>query len=314
MEHTRRLLATSKASLAWIGALTLVAAGPVKASSPPADPSIVVEGQRQTPEEIRRAAREFVRKSGIAQGQTPAARWRVPVCAKIVGLHGKPAELVRAKLEAEAKAAGVPLARPGCYGNLAIVFTDDGAGVARAIGRKDPRRTAGVPLPTLRSIYQSEAPVRWWYAVGESSTSGVSAGTAELPWTGGNAEGGGSVIPSNGNNTLLRHNGSSLVSTLVERGITQATVIVDVEAATGKALDAVAAYVAMVALAEVQPRKDPSPGSILSLFEADSSQIDLSDRDRDLLHTLYRLPLDRTALNHRSRLSRGVAAAELADD
>ncbi len=312
MDHTRRLFGTSKASLAWIGALTLLAAGPVEASSPPADPSIVVEGQRQTPEEIRRAAREFVRKSGIAQGQTPAARWRNPVCAKIVGLHGKPAELVRAKLEAEAKAAGVPLARPGCTGNLAIVFTDDGAGVARAIGRKDPRRTADVPMPTLRSIYQSEAPVRWWYAVGESSTSGVSAGTADLPWTG-NASGA-SVIPSNGNNTLLRHNGSSLVSTLVERGITQATVIVDVEAATGKALDAVAAYVAMVALAEVQPRKDPSPGSILSLFEADSSQIDLSERDRDLLHTLYRLPLDRTALNHRSRLSRGVAAAELADD
>ena len=314
MEHTRRLSASSKASLAWIGALTLLAAGPVEASSPPVDPSIVVEGRRQTPEEIRRAAREFVRKSGIAQGQIPAARWRNPVCAKIVGLHGKPAELVKAKLEVEAKAAGVPLARPGCTGNLAVVFTDDGAAVARAIGRKDPRRTADVPMPTLRAIYQGDAPVRWWYAVGESSTSGVSAGTAELPWTGGNAEGGGSAIPSNGNNTLLRHNGSSLVSTLVERGITQATVIVDVNAATGKTLDAVAAYVAMVALAEVRPRSDRSPHSILSLFEPESSVADLSERDRDLLHTLYRLPLDRTALNQRSRLSRGVAAAELADD
>lgn len=312
MEHTRRLSATSKASLAWISALTLLAAGPVEASSPPVDPSIVVEGQRQTPEEIRRAAREFVRKSGIAQGQIPAARWRNPVCAKVIGLHGQAAELVRAKLEAEAKAAGVPLARPGCSGNLAIVFTDDGAAVARAIGRKDPRRTADVPMPTLRAIYQGDAPVRWWYAVGESSTSGVSAGTADLPWTG-NASGA-SVIPSNGNNTLLRHNGSSLVSTLVERGITQATVIVDVNAATGKTLDAVAAYVAMVALAEVRPRSDRSPLSILSLFEPESGVADLSERDRDLLHTLYRLPLDRTALNQRSRLSRGVAAAELADD
>jgi len=306
--------ATAVFSLAALSAISLLTWSEATSAQATADPTIVVPGLRQTPEEIRRETREYVRKSGIAQGQTPAARWRSPVCAKVIGLHGKPAEIVRDKVNTVAREAGVPLARPGCRGNLAIVFTADGAGVARAIGRKDPRRTAGVPMPTLRDIYQGDAPVRWWYATGESSSSGSIEGSTDLPWTGGNSEGGGSVIPSNGSNTTMNHIGSSVVSTMVYRGISQATVIVDVEAATGKPLDAVAAYVAMVGLAEVQPRKEAPAGSVLGLFSSDSSPLDLSERDRELLRTLYRLPLDRTALQHRIRLSKGLADAEQRDE
>lgn len=89
-----------------------------------------------------------------------------------------------------------------------------------------------------------------------------------------------------------------------------ATVVVDVDRATGLPLDTVASHAALVALAEVGPHDPPPPGSLLASL-TDAKPRHPTARDLAFLRALYRLPLARTARAHRAALARGIAAVEL---
>lgn len=302
---TRLVVATSLASLALPSAS--------QAAEQPTDGQIVVTGQARDKEEVERQARQFVRDSGIARGQIPAARWLGPVCLKVFGLHPEYASLVERKFAQIASQVPVRLAEPGCRGNLVVVFAESGTGFTREIVKREPRIISDVPLPSRRELFEGTAPVRWWYSIGENSSEGVNASSAPSPWTGGNAEGGGSVLPMGDDAPSLRLQNASLVSTKVYRGILRATVVVDIKAAEGKALDAVAAYAAMVAYAEVRRGLEPPSGSILELFARPDPPRGLTELDLGLLRTVYRLQLDRTSIRHRARLAKGVTDAAMGE-
>jgi hypothetical protein len=140
------------------------------------------------------------------------------------------------------------------------------------------------------------------------SRDGMAARSAPPPWTEGNAEGGGSMIP-NGLPTLQQY-GSSIVSTQAARVLTSATVLVDVDRVEGMPLDSVASYAALVAFAEIRATDFAPSGSILGLFEAESDLRELTELDMAFLSALYRLPLDRNGRRHRGILVRALVAAE----
>ncbi|MFL6769578.1 MAG: hypothetical protein ACJ8FH_07425, partial [Sphingomicrobium sp.] len=73
-------------------------------------------------------------------------------------------------------------------------------------------------------------------------------------------------------------------------------------------LDAIAAYAAMVAFAEMNA-SDPPPDSILGMFKPESIETSLTDWDMAFLKSLYRMPLDR-----RSRIQRGHLVEALLDE
>jgi hypothetical protein len=89
------------------------------------------------------------------------------------------------------------------------------------------------------------------------------------------------------------------------RVLKAATVIIDVNRATGMPLDSVAAFAALVSLAEVRPSEEAPANSILNLFASDGPR-DITPLDISFLRALYRLPLDRTALAQRGLLVRGM--------
>ena len=77
----------------------------------------------------------------------------------------------------------------------------------------------------------------------------------------------------------------------------------------GRRLSALAAYAALVALAEIRPGDVNAEGSILSLFASSDAPRGLTEQDRAFLRTLYRLPLDRHARYHRGTLVAGMISA-----
>ena len=124
----------------------------------------------------------------------------------------------------------------------------------------------------------------------------------------GSATGAGSGMPSGVPATY--HYNSSMVSTQTVRALVDAVVLIDVSRIERMPLDAVAAYAAMVAFAEIRESDFAARGSILGLFENDpSAPRALTEWDRAFLRVLYRLSLDRDARRHRGILVRDLLAA-----
>lgn len=107
--------------------------------------------------------------------------------------------------------------------------------------------------------------------------------------------------------TTLRYN-NSIISTFTRRAIVSASVIIDQDQVIGRRLDAVAAYAALVALAEIRIPDFAAQGSILSLFDAPNAPARLTAQDMAFLRALYRLPLDRQAALHRGLLVRDMTS------
>lgn len=235
-------------------------------------------GSREAEREERRRAADFVRRAGVARLE-PVARWIVPVCPRTIGVEADVAAIIDTRIREVAAAAGAPVAKAGCSANIAVVFTADGAGLARAMLAKAPDLLAELPRPERERVLDGDGPIRWWYNVRIETRDGMPA-----------------------NQGIVKHYNSSVVSTQVVRALRTALVIVDVEKADGTPLDAVASYAAMVALAEIRDNPPPPRDSIMELFTAEGGRRDLSDRDSALLRGVYSVPPDREAFQHRRQL------------
>lgn len=291
---------------------TPAAANMQTASGPANDAQIItVDGRPTTREEIRREAEELVRSTGVATSNKAAARWVDAVCPTVKGVSAANADMVAAKVEAVATAAGARIARKPCKPNIIIAFAADGSKLTRDIAR-DRRKIGGVPVRERQSLVETDVPLRWWYATDMRGRHGTSRTTGQLPWAGsdegGQQQGGGS--PMNDINTITQNN-SSIVSTQVNRVLTNATVVVDATLSKGQSLDAIAAHIAMVALAEIDRDAKPA-GSILSLFATPSSGLDdLGTGDQALLKSLYGIQLDRAGWQQKGRLVDGMIQARI---
>ena len=264
---------------------------------------IVVQGERLSEGEARERASQFVRTTGVASGKTPAARWVDPVCMEVQGLEEVGRRAAEAKMRKVADAAGITVAPAPCKANIVVNFTQDGAGLARDIHRLDSRRLGQLSSRARDSVLASSAPIRWIYSTevrgrnGEKLIEGGGAGmTAPATHDG---SGAGSTL--GGDNTMM-HYESSIISTLSNRVLTSAIVIVDTDDAIGRRLDALAAYAALVAFAEIRNADAAPDGSILGMFQSNPPPRDLTPQDTAFLRALYRMPLDREAMRHRGQL------------
>ena len=106
----------------------------------------------------------------------------------------------------------------------------------------------------------------------------------------------------------MMHYENSIISTLTNRVLTSAIVIIDTDDAMGRRIDALSAYAAVVAFAEIRNVDAAPDGSILGMFASSTPPRDLTAQDRAFLRALYRLPLDRKAMQHRGQLVQGITA------
>jgi hypothetical protein len=315
-------MARSPTALAGWAALAVSLATPGSAQAPstpptpPAEPdqSIVVTGDRLTPGQARQRAVEFIAATGVAAGDTPVARWVDPVCPKAVGLAERHAAVVERRMRQIAGEAGIRVGPEGCQGNIEVWFTENSDEVLRQFQARAPRRLAQVTGANRDRLLADRQPIRWFYSTDLRSRHGMGSHSSGPNWINicGSATGAGSGIP-NGVPSVYHYN-SSMVSSQAVRALVDAVVVIDVSRIERMPLEAVAAYAAMVAFAEIRQSDFAATGSILGLFEDDpGAPRALTAWDMAFLRVLYRLPLDRDARRHRGILVRDLLAAVEAD-
>lgn len=264
---------------------------------------IIVTGSRLTREQIREQAVDYVQQVGVARGELPAARWIDPVCPRVGGIAKPYAEIVEARMRTIAQEAGIRIADKGCDPNISIDFVGNAEALMKEIDRRKPSRLREVPLATREALINGDAPVRWWYLTGERTRHGTAQVPISLPMEGR------PPIQVNG----FAHYNSSIVSTQINRAILRASVVIDLDRAEGRRLDAVAAYAAFVAFAEVRASATPPPGSILAMFSPQAEAQGLTEQDMTFLRALYQLSLDRSARRHRGTLVSEIVSAQSSD-
>lgn len=268
--------------------------------------SIVVRGTRLDPLQARQRAVDFVKRTGVANGQQ-VARWVVPICIKIIGLKRPHAARVEQMMRGIAREANIKAAGPRCDPNITVSFAADAGKVVRHIDSRRPHQLRELSLAAKEMLLTGEAPVRWWYATSELDRDGVQANNISAPWI--TMAGTTSPLPTvDGVTATQQYNSGSNVRTPTMRGLYGATVVIDTAKAGDTPIDAVAAYAAMVAFAEMNASAPP-PDSILGLFQPDGVETTLTDWDLAFLKSLYRMPLDR-----RSRIQRGHLVEALLDE
>lgn len=172
----------------------------------------------------------------------------------MLGLEDVGKRAAEAKIRKIAAAVGADVAPEGCRRNIIVSFASDGAALARAVVDCEPRRIANLSPRARSAVLTGPAPIRWLYTAetrhrngGAETTTGNAAQSIPATHAG---SGPGSCI--GGDMPTLLHYDSSVLSTLTHRVLTSAIVIIDTDEAMGRRLDALAAYAALVALAEIR--------------------------------------------------------------
>lgn len=261
------------------------------------EPEIVVQGQRYTEEQLQSEARDFVTTLAVPSFNNQYSRWNAPVCPVVQGLGEAHARMVTDKVRAIAAEAGARVGKPGCDGNIVIVFTDDARGVYRKVAARNGGMfsTNNVGPAEHKALSQSDMPVRWWYGLSAMDLSGMRASPDRM--------GGAASSGDYNSGTLNNYNGGSHIRTGIRMDQFAAAVLVDVKLAEGARLDALAAYVAMVTLtAQRMPSPPVSVRSIANLFVAGRDrETDLTDWDRAYLKALYKTPANLALTAHRAQ-------------
>lgn len=280
---------------------------PAAAATQQTSDTITVRGTRLDPHEARARALDFVKRTGVANSQQQVARWVVPVCIKVIGLQRSHAATVERFMKEIAREARIETAKPKCAPNITVSFDADPGKVVRHINSRRPNQLRELSLAAKEQLLTGQAPVRWWYATSETDRDGVPSNNLTAPWI--TMAGSTSPLPIvDGVTTTQQYNSGSNVRTPTIRSLYGATVVIDTGKAGDMPIDAMAAYAAMVAFAEIEATAPP-PDSILNLFQEDSIETSLTDWDLAFLKSLYRMPLDR-----RSRIQRGHLVEALLDE
>jgi len=206
---------------------------------------------------------QFVDRVSVASpmaDQLP--RWDTSICTSLAGLPRRQAEFVADRIARRAMAVGVQPGEPGCQANVSVIFTQNGDEVAQRMFEQDRQMFAYYQETNVSTLGQaafndtflrSSAPVRWWHVSHTMTADGLSlAGDA--------SQGGMSNAP------VQRASGTRLRSETRE-DLRRAIIIVDARRVGGVQLAALADYISMVALAQVDPGANTSGfPSILNLF------------------------------------------------
>ncbi|MFZ4688210.1 MAG: hypothetical protein ACOYLS_03125 [Polymorphobacter sp.] len=265
----------------------------------PSDAPITVTAPTVSDQQIESRANAYVRGVLPVASYNQYGRWTVAVCPKVTGITDDAAAIVAERVRAVAAAAAIPLAGPRCKPNLNIVFSEDSRRTAAVITRRRPGLIVRLSGTERDVLLKAPLPVRWWHGLEPGDGNGVALGPMSVALS---SAGGTSTLPVGPSTVMTNSYNSSLIDTHLVIGMTSATAIVDVPLATGKSLDAVADYIAMVTLAPTRLPPDP-PGvpSILGLFSNGDTVV--SDWDRAYLSALYRITLNRAALRQRRQLA-----------
>lgn len=293
---------------------------PISDAIQAADPAIVVEGTRKTDAEIRTEAHAFVRAVAAAPNSSDQlARWNQAICPKVIGALPDEEKPILERIQEVAKQAGIKISkRKHCDPNILIAFTSDPAGVVGEVFEKQPHRARSIPVAERRTLINGAYPVRWWYDLktegryGEAPVGDNPALLNSLDTVSGRpgfSPGGGFAQSENQAGNVSDYS-SSMIGTKSRQSIGAATIVIDVNRVRKLSHDALASFVAMVALAPLKlPPKPVSTPTITNLFSdtPDDRAEELTEWDLAYLAALYQVAANRSADIQRSSMTAKIA-------
>ncbi|MGD9982418.1 MAG: hypothetical protein AB7T58_17675, partial [Hyphomonadaceae bacterium] len=264
------------------------ACGPAAAQTS-ADADIVVTAAS------RERAQAFVSQVAIApQTSDQLGRWDRAICVGVAGLPARQGQFIADRIAQRAYGVGLQPGASGCQPNVTIMIAPDGNAMAQQMFDNEPslfahRYETGVSTlgqEALTAFINTERPVRWWHVTREVSADGeiLSSENTSMGAGGFSSE-------------VVRSTGSRLTST-TRQDFARVIVIVDARRTGSVQLAALADYIAMVTLAQVNPDADASGyPSIMNLFASRGSAANqLTDWDLAYLDALYATDRDSASL------------------
>ena len=262
---------------------------------------VVVDGRR-----LESRVRDFINQVGAPPQRRGLAKWQKRVCVGVVNMRADVAQPLIDHISRVAEGLGVATGDPGCRPNVIVTFTVDAPALATAmVAENRPLfRASGTGMDrggvALQAFQDTQSAVRWWHlsipTIGLTGQRAVRMAGDEEPI----------YVPAEG----LVNRGRPITD-LLDRAI----IIVDVDKIEGATLDQLGDYLALVALAQVDPDSDTRMyDTVLNLFDAPARVEGLTEWDMSYLSALYSGPLERinTSEQQRGMLRRLRQTSELA--
>jgi hypothetical protein len=236
--------------------------------------TITVEAARHR-EAVERQVKAFVAQIAAKPYDSSLSRWQtvVPMCPLVAGLSREDGEFILARVSKIAAAAGAPLAPEHCKPNLYIVVSADPDALLKAWNKRDVWMfgdESDQGGTKIRKFLNSNSPIRVWYNAELYSEEGTPLGNTE-------------------GRVNLRATATRLVFNET-RDLTSALIMVDAPRARGVNFGQLAAYIAMLGLAEIRADADVVDApTILHLFSRSENDRPpgLSTWDEAFLKALY---------------------------
>ena len=250
--------------------------GSVQVAPSQEPPATAVEDVVVNGRSLRQTVEAFVSEvTSPPPGHGPA-RWDRRVCVGVVNLRQTAAQTLIDRVSDAATLIDLEPAGPGCSPNILIIATDDADGLANALVERQPHAFrpqysgASQSARKLEAFRTTTKPVRWWH-VSMPVTRDGGAPAVRLPGYGA------PMIP-----------GSGRLTTEVTNRLLRSFVILDITKMEGTSFEQVGDYVAMVALAQIDPDADTSSfNTVMNLFDDPSHSETLTDWDQAYLRALY---------------------------
>jgi hypothetical protein len=274
-------------------AAALLAAQPAPDSGPPDETGLTVsevESVTVYGRALEEAAEAFVDQVTEVPRGTRLARWNRPVCISISNMQPRYAQYIIDQIALTALELDIEVGEPSCSPNVIIFATSNGDALAQRLvsetgyGFRPADQHTDLGRQALRDFQEAGTPVRWWNVV--------------MPVT---LDTGDRAITLRGETQLnpefplaVRVRDSSRMRSNIRYDMAWTIVIMDMTKVGDVSLAALADYVGMVSLAQVDPQADVSgQETVLNLFAGDQTVSGLTSWDRDYLTALYRAPNDR---------------------
>lgn len=228
---------------------------------------------------LREMVREFVGQVSAAGQQDQLGRWDRTVCPGVAGMRQHYAQVLIDRIAEIALTVGLEIGEPGCTPNALIYVTENSDALAQELvtqhgalvsRRNNTGNTRG--RDALADFAETPRAVRWWHVTRTLSGDGFGVGQGE--------------------STTVRSMGRLRRGT--REDFDRVLIIIDARRINGYRFGAVADYVAMATLAQLDPDSDTSGfETILNLFEeGDARPRTVTEWDLAYLDGLYHATRD----------------------
>jgi len=221
-------------------------------------------------------------------------RWDRRVCPGVIGLQREQAQFIVDRIAQRAFQVGLRAGNPGCRADIAIFVTPDAQLFARefvgqygrVMARYHDYHVSTPGQAALSEFQNGTRPVRWWHVSEMAGANGEQLHDAEVAPPDRAAETGFIGVTA----SRVRSDGTRLRRPT--RQEFQRVIIVDARQVQGVRLEALSDYLAMVALAQINPHQDVSGfPTILNLFSpgAQPAPSEISQWDLSYLQGVYHM-------------------------